>query len=70
MPYDNKDPKRDHNFDNNPYVYMYVGIIIFAATRILLGCLGRNNPFVLLGLLGARSDSSLCGVFFWQKVKP
>ena len=21
--YDNKDPKRDHNFDNHPYIYIY-----------------------------------------------
>ena len=21
MPYDNRDPKRDHNFDNHPYEY-------------------------------------------------
>ena len=24
MPYYTKDPKRDHNFDNHPYIYIYV----------------------------------------------
>ena len=23
MPYYNRDPKRDHNFDNHPYIYIY-----------------------------------------------
>ena len=26
MPYYNRDPKRDHNFDNHPYIYIYMYI--------------------------------------------
>ena len=38
MPYYNKDPKRDHNFDNHPCVYM-VGSCYLASLDKALGAL-------------------------------
>ena len=38
MPYYNRDPKRDHNFDNHPYVGFY-GVFRCALIQVLPGSL-------------------------------
>ena len=34
MPYDNRDPKMDHNFDNHPYVEVSVEAAGFLMVRV------------------------------------
>ena len=47
MPYYNRDPKRDHNFDNHPYVGFY-GVFRCALIQVLPGSLWE-----FVGLRGA-----------------
>ena len=57
MPYYNRDPKRDHNFDNRPYIYIYIyekyGAYPHVPTFLL--CLGSIYIYMYKGLeLGFR----------------
>ena len=47
VPYFNRDPKRDHNFDNHPHIHVHIKIIGTCTAEFILGG-GEGRGGVLL----------------------
>ena len=62
VPYYNRDPKRDHNFDNHPFVYVDVYIYIYTHSPITL------NPKHVISLSLSLSVSMHIYVYIFLSV--